>query len=140
MELQTTLDVLRSISGALIDPWVVVDPDRTILATNRHFLSWYSRSAARKAKGSPFDHYVFLEWGGKDLDVIDETLQTRRPVRYDEVIGYVTDGPNLSLIVSTSIIGEDGGEPEAILVVLRDITDLARIQQKYRQAVDVDEA
>ena len=133
MELDTVVDVLDHLWGAFIDPWAMVDPAGTIVACNQHFKAWYAKSFARKAVGAPFDHYIALELAGEDIDVVAQVVERGQPVRYDEVTGYVTDGPNPSLIVAASPVRGDANETRAVLVILRDVTDMARVQAKYRQ-------
>lgn len=125
----TTLDVLKSLGGVFLDPWVAVDNGGAIVSCNAHFRALFSKALARRMRGAPLEHYVTLESAGEDLDITAVALERGSAVRYDEVIGYVTDGANLSLIVSATPLPEGDG----VLVMMRDITDLARIQAKYRQ-------
>ena len=133
-----TLDAVREIAGAFIDAYAVVDRDQQVIAFNRQFFAFFPKSLARRLEGQSFDALIGLELGGDALSVTSEALRRGTTVRYDEVLGYVTDGPNLSLIVSATPLK---GEPDAtgvapiwgVLVLLRDVTDEAEIQTKYKR-------
>ncbi len=133
-----TLDAVRDMASAFLDAYAVLDHDQRVIAFNRQFFSLFPKSLARHLEGQSFDTLISLELGGDPLSVITEARRRGTTVRYDEVLGYVTDGPNLSLIVSATPLK---GEPDTngdtsvwgVLVLLRDVTDEAEIQAKYKR-------
>lgn len=132
--MQQTLDTLTRLGGVLLDAWVAVDPSGTIVACNAQFRGLFSKALARRMIGSPLEHYVSLEWPDGTLDIVAHALERGSHVRYDEVVGYVTDGPNLSLIVSATPVTEPGADaPGGVLVILRDVSDHVTLSAKYRQ-------
>jgi PAS domain-containing protein len=130
---------LKTLSGAFLDAYVVVDPAQHILDFNRVFYSLFPRSVARKLKSERLESVLKLELAGEPLDLATKCLETRSTLRYDEIRGHITDSEPISLIAAASpLLTEDDGI-EGVFLCLRNVTDEAQVQSKYRTMLD-DEA
>ncbi|OIP30780.1 MAG: hypothetical protein AUK47_24080 [Deltaproteobacteria bacterium CG2_30_63_29] len=126
------VEAIAAISRTFLDAAVLVDENRRVLHFNHQFFALFPKSLARRLEGQLIDDLLCLELGGDGFDPISEALVSGSPRRYDEAKGLFTDGPTLSLIVSATPLLNDS-KPWACLVLLRDVTDLADVQSKYRQ-------
>lgn len=138
--METTLELLRMIGPGFLDAYYVVNRELEIIDFNRLFFSLFPRSLARKIKGMNIEHLVRLELGRTLLDVPREVFNRGSQVRYDEVEGFITDGPTCAMNVSGIPLYTQGEEePWGALVLLRDVTDEAVVQAKYKRMLE-DEA
>lgn len=133
-DLDTLRDRIRAFGAVFVDPWVAVDGDGAIIDFNPHFRGLFSRGVARKLQGGSFSTFVGLDIddGG---DVVARCLTDGRPARYDEVpvtLGEATE-PR-SFIVSTAPVEE--GDTRIALVLLRDVSDAAAVQRKYKAMLE----
>jgi PAS domain-containing protein len=135
-DMQRLIDHIREIGAVFIDPWVVVDAEGRVVDFNPHYRALFSRQAARKLQGSPFDRYVTLDLGEDGHDLPARCLASGKPLRYDE-IPVQMDGEDTarSFIVSATPLTGDDGERLA-LILLRDVSDAATVQRKYKAMLD----
>lgn len=135
-EQSTFVAKLKALSGALLDAYVVVDPTQQILDFNRVFYSLFPRSVARKLKAERLDSVLKLELAGEPLDLVSKCLETSSTLRYDEIRGHITDSEPISLIAAASPLLAEGDVVEGAFLCLRNVTDEAQVQSKYRTMLD----
>jgi len=125
---------VRAVGAVVIDPWAVVDAQGVIVDFHPHFRALFSRQNARKLQGGRFDAFVgFTLEDGADL--VGQCLSEGRPVRYDEVPVTVTGADEArAFIVSAAPVGGDG--QRLALVLLRDVSDAAAVQRKYKSMLE----
>jgi PAS domain-containing protein len=133
------LEYVQALWGAVLDAYVVVDLEARVVAFNRLFFSLFPRSIGRRLKGQAFDALLRLEIQDQELCIAAEVLSKHAVLRYDEVQAYITDGPNLPLIVSASpLLVPDHDEVLGAVIVLRDMSDLAQVQSKYQRMLSAE--
>lgn len=123
------LDRIRAVGAVFIDPWVVVDATGQVVDFNPHFRALHNRQNARKLQGSPLIRYVHLDL---DVDPVAQCIEGDKPVRYDE-IPVTIEGEETArpFIISAAPVG--GG---LVLLLLRDVSDAAAVQRKYKTMLD----
>jgi transcriptional regulator with PAS, ATPase and Fis domain len=134
-------DALEQIGGALLDGYILVDEERQVTAFNRPYYAMLPRAQARKLKGSRCCQLLSLavcEGGGC---LAEQCIADGTPVRYDEIEARIdgTEGPEgqRRVIVSAAPIqARDGGQ--AALIMLRDVSDAADVQRKYKDMLDAE--
>lgn len=133
------VEAVQAIQGALLDAWVILDAEGKMLAFNRAFFSLFPRRIARNLNGEPLARHLVLELPGREgrFDPVAECRDRAGAIRFDEVEGSIEGGRALNLIVSASPLGLQA--LQGVLVVLRDVTDEAQVQGKYKQMLQ-DEA
>lgn len=124
-----TLDRIREVGAVFIDPWVAVDRGGAVVDFNPHFRALHSRQNARKLQGNPLSAYVHLDL---PVDPVAQCLEQGKPVRYDE-IQVTIEGEETArpFIISAAPVG-DG----LVLMLLRDVSDAAAVQRKYKTIID----
>ncbi len=130
-----TLEQVERICAAIVDPYIIVDEDRNIVSFNRAFRSLFPRSVARHLAESRCHDVLDLEVCGSRCIAL-EALERGQGVRYDEIQGKVAEtGEELRLIGSATPLTDV--EPEGlVLVIYRNVTDVAKIQVKYKHMLD----
>lgn len=139
--MSTLLERIEVIGAALLDPWLVVDTERRVVAYNRHFRALFDRAAARHLTGSQCCAHLELApcaSGGECLAL--RALAEDTPLRLDEIEATLIEpGERRTLIVSANGLHDpETGEGPYALMVLRDVSDLADVQRKYRSVVDAE--
>ncbi len=134
MSLADQVEVIRALQGAFLDAWVVVDLDMRVIAFNRAFFTLFPKRIARKLEGRVLGEVLPFTFGGAALHPAAECIEKGGNVRYDEVEGKYEGGERQNFIVSATPLGEAAAVSGA-LVVLRDVTDEAAIQSKYRDMI-----
>jgi len=127
------VEAIQNVQGAFLDAYVIVDTEGRVLAFNRPFYALFPRRIARNLTAEPLARHLVLELPGTEgrFDPVAECIERSGPVRFDEVEGSIEGGRALQLIVAASPLGAD---PIAgVMVVLRDVTDEAQVQVKYKQ-------
>ncbi len=125
------LERIRSVGAAFLDAWVAVDGDRKVVDFNPNYRAMFSRAQARKLKGSTCCQFLKLsacEGGCLAKKCIDEDT----PVRLDEVPA-VLEGEDRERRLIASAAPLDGA---AALIVLRDVSDAADVQRKYKEMLE----
>lgn len=123
---------IRAVGAVFIDPWVAVDAEGIVVDFNPHYRALHNRQNARKLQGSPLTRYVEL---GVDADLVAQCLDEGKPVRYDEIpVTIAGEETARSFIVSAAPV--DGPDGRLVLVLLRDVSDAAAVQRKYKTMLD----
>jgi len=130
------LDRIKGLSDIFIDAYFVVDAQRNIVDFNRVFFSMLPRNIARGLRGKKCYDVLHLEIC-KDRCVAEHCWKTRKHVRLDEISGRVAKADRkLTFILSAlPFFGEDGAVQGA-MVIHRNVTDEAQVQQKYQELLD----
>ncbi len=122
---------VRALGAAFLDAWVAVGPDRKVLDFNPNYRAMFSRAQARKLKGSTCCQ--FLELSVCADGCLAERCQTEgAPIRLDEIPAQI-DGEDRQkrFIASAAQLNKD-----ATLIVLRDVSDAADVQRKYKEMLE----
>ncbi len=135
-EQDTFVARLKALSGAFLDAYVVVDSAQQIIDFNRVFYSLFPRSVARKLKAERLDAVLKLELAGEPLDLASKCLETRGALRYDEIRGHIADSEPISLIAAASPLVAADESIDGVFLCLRNVTDEAQVQSKYRTMLD----
>jgi PAS domain-containing protein len=130
------LEALKQLTGALLDAYAVVDTDLHIVDFNPSFYSLFPRHVARQLKRKSLDEVLSLELGGQPLDIAQDCMAKATQLRYDEVVGHVADGDPLDFIVAATPLLSRTQETEGAFVTLRNVTDEAQVQTKYKTMLD----
>lgn len=132
----SALDRIKAVGAVFVDPWVAVDQSGRVVAFNRHFRALFSRAQARQLEGSDCCALLGLEIG--DGGCLAQRCFSEGPIRYDEIQANLKgdDGPR-KVIVSAAPIEEEGHAPVALLL-LRDVSDQADVQRKYRTMLETE--
>jgi PAS domain-containing protein len=138
--LQNFLEEFKKISGVFIDAYFIVDNELNIIDFNPPFYALFPKSIARQLKKKKYIEVIHLNVG-ENKDIIDECIQRKQAVRYDEIIGMIPEHREMRLIASAIPFSKtDGGDVESVLILLRDVTDEAMMQNKYKQMLEVEAA
>lgn len=132
--MKALLELLSRVGAGLLDPYVVIDRDRKVVAFNRHYFSMFPRAQARKLEGSACCQFLALgvcEEGGKCLAL---RCHSEGALRLDEIDARLEDETR-RFIVSAVPLAE-GDTPDAALICLRDVSDAADVQRKYKNVQD----
>lgn len=129
----------RSLVEAMPDAAVLYDRGLAPLGYN---LRWQELTGlrhraleARLAAGeSPFD--LVSREGGGDLDTARTCLGAGRPLHLVEVQLENTVGTRYTAQVSFMPVMGPGGQPVGVIHVVRDVSDEARVQARYRELLD----
>ena len=126
--------IFEQIAGAIRDPWFVVDAERTVQHHNEAFAS-LCRGAGDLTGRRCFD---LLELDAcKDDCIALAAIRSGQPVRVDQVPGCVAEsGRAVTLAASASPVVGLGPMAVGSLVVYRDISEDARVQQRYEALLE----
>ena len=125
------LDLLERISGVFIDAWVVVDGERRVLAFNPHYRALFPRAQARKLKGSMCCQFLRLGVCEGQTCLARRCIEDGSPARYDEISAVLEGDPQPKRVIASAVpLSDEGGE--AALILLRDVSDQADVQRKYK--------
>jgi diguanylate cyclase (GGDEF)-like protein len=135
------LAVARSVIDALPDAAVLLDVGLTIVSYNARYqeLTGVRRRAldARVAAGEvAFEELVGLVELG-DRDTARGCLTRRRPIHLADVAVHSAGGADLTACVSFIPVLDAGGEAIAVMEVVRDVSDEARVQSRYRELLEM---
>ncbi len=135
MSADDPLSRVREIGAAIVDPWVVVGADRTVRAFNPAYRALFDRARARKLLGSACCEHLTLGVCQGGSHCLARRCLTEGHQRYDEIDGQLADEPEARTLIASAapVPGDDG--PVA-LMVLRDVSDAADVQRKYRHMLD----
>jgi hypothetical protein len=138
-ELGEHVERLKELQGALLDPYVVLDAQRRVVAFHRAFVAMFPRKVSRGLEGRPLHEVLSFRLGGALFDPARECLERGGPVRYDEIEGLGAEDLKLNLIVAAAPL-KTGERIVGVLLTVRDVTDQVQIQAKYRSMVGEEDA
>ncbi len=133
--------LLERIGQVFLDPWLVVDKNGQIVEMNRHYHALFSRSVARKLRGSQCCQSLKL--GTCETECLAKKClrdPSQGAVRYDEIPATVVgeDETKRFIVSAVPLQSADDAEPEAVFILLRDVSDQADVQRKYKDVVAAD--
>ncbi len=127
-------DALELIGPVLTDPWYVVDGEDRIIAFNAAFHALFPRPLARRLKGLRCTEALPLPPCAQEGTCLRQQACARAgPVRLEEQ-DFQLGERALRWVVSAVPLPLPSGEQGA-LIVLRDVTDEAQLQQRYQALV-----
>jgi transcriptional regulator of aromatic amino acid metabolism len=133
--MQAVLAQLERLGDALPDPWLVVDPQGRVIESNRAFHALFPRSVARLLRESVCCEHLKLSVCDVDRCLARQCRTEARPIRLDEIEAHVQgdDTPRRFIVSAVPLTEQAGAPPVAVLIVLRDVSDLAGVQRKYQE-------
>ena len=130
------LDSVKAVAGVLVDSYFVVDARKAIVDYNRAFHSMLPRSVARGLKGKKCHEVLQLSICQENC-IAEQCWKAKKGVRLDEIQGHVAKTEKqLTFILSSLPFFDDRGQVQGALVVHRNVTDEAQIQQKYQELLE----
>lgn len=128
---------IKVIEDVIVDPFFVVDAERTIVHFNRAFYSMLPRGVARGLKGKKLDEVLTWEIGGDDNCIVQRAWKAGKHLRLDEISGKIAKTDKaLTFILSALPFFDEKEAPLGCLVVQRNVTDEAQVQVKYQEMLD----
>lgn len=127
------LEAVRKLGVAVLDAWVVVDAEDKILEHNALFRELFPRSVGRGLVGRSCRDTLQLSCcaGARCVRALCEEAGS---VRLDEQEAEIS-GEKLRFIVGASKVELEAGRT-GTLIVLRNVTEEARVQAGYQQLED----
>ncbi|MBN1946462.1 MAG: PAS domain-containing protein [Bradymonadales bacterium] len=135
---ERTLETVKTLVGALLDAYVLVDPKQKILEFNQLFYGLFPRSLARNLKKKPLDKLLEFQLGKEPVDLVAQCVTKGKPVRYEEIVGLIGSETSCKFVASAVPLFDDKQEVAGVFICLRDITDEAATLAKYRQTLEQD--
>lgn len=136
VSLNDQVRMIRELQGGILDAYAVLSPSGQIVAFNRAFFALFPRRVARHLDGEALSSAITFILSEEPLDPVQACIEQRRAVRYDEVGACTTAGERFNMIVAASPLS-DGQRTSpsfiGVLLVLRNVTDEAQVQSKYKQ-------
>lgn len=121
------LDAARLVGPVFLDPYVIVNADNTVIDFNPHYRALFSRAQARRLKGSACCQFLRLSICDSQGCLAQSCREANTPARYDEIPATLEgDDTERRFIASAQPLGE------STLILLRDVSDLADVQRKYK--------
>ncbi|MEZ4463938.1 MAG: hypothetical protein R3F60_03645 [bacterium] len=128
---------VRALGAAFLDPWVVMDADDRVVEFDARYRALFPRHQARRLGGSVCCQFLKLSVCTDGVHLPTRCLQAGGPVRYDEIDATLEgEDETLRLIASAVPLGSADGPADAVLILLRDVSDMADMQRKYRDLLD----
>jgi len=127
------LDALKILGPAFIDAWYVVDEQDRIIDYNPAFHALFPRAVARKLKGLSCRD-ASANGPCATQGCLRERCAASGALRLDELEARFSE-ELLRLIISVVPLQLSGGRLGA-LIVLRNVTDDARVQSLYQKLID----
>ncbi len=127
------LDALKRVAPVMTDPWYLVDAQDRIVDFNAAFFALFPRSVSRSLKGLHCREALALPpCAGEGC--LRRSCGKSGSLRLDELDVPLGD-QTLRLVVTAMAVELPGGDTGA-LIVLRDMTDMAGMQQRYQKLMD----
>jgi PAS domain-containing protein len=130
------LELLDELSGGLLDAYCVVDTDQRIVSFNRPFFALFPRSVARRLKTLTLTEALRTTFANRPIDLAAECMESGTARRYDELVGHVGEAHERSLLGAAAPLRDRDGAIAGAFVCLRDVTDEAEVQSKYKTMLD----
>ena len=136
MGFDSILHSLRELSLALLDAYVVVDPEQNVVDFNRSFYSLFPKNVARRLKRLKLAEILTVEVAGRPFDLAGECMEKGKPLRYDEVSGTIEGESMVSLIAAGVPITDENEQLCGAFLTFRNVTDEAHVQGKYKTMLE----
>ncbi len=130
-----TLELLREIAEAIVDPVFLVDKAFNVWYYNRSFEQTVGvRMNSRQYRDRPCYDLLGLTIC-KTACVMKQAVATGKNVRLAEILGHTAGGEAKTFHINAVPVTGADGQPFGSLIFLRDITAEAQIQEKYKRLV-----
>jgi PAS domain S-box-containing protein len=125
-------EAMSRFGAVFLDSWFIVDKDLRIQEFNPAFTQMLDLRGGerRKLAGTPCYEKLRLEIC-KDNCIALEALKRNSHVRMEEIKGHTPDGRELVLELSAVPLHDANGNPTAVFVTHRDVTDERRLKARY---------
>lgn len=122
------LATVRALGGAFLDPWAVLDADDRVIAFDARFRRLFARHQARQLDGSACCAFLSFSVCADGTHLASRCLAAGHTLRYEEIEARLDgeESPRRFTLAATPLA--DGNA----LIVARDVTDIAAMQDKYR--------
>ena len=132
-QVEKVLSVINEVGSASLDAMCVINTDGRFLAFNRVFHSMLPRALVRRLKSRPVSDVITMYRSGTPFDLLSDCFKRGTALRYDEIQARIGDEEDLKIVnVSAMPLRNQGKTVEAALLILRDVTDEGKVQQKYQ--------
>lgn len=133
---ESVLESVKQLSSSVLDAYALLDTQQNIVHFNQVFHSLFPRHVARKLKRAVLGDVLTLELNGEPFDLAGECMTSGNALRYDEIVGRLQDGRMLALIASAAPIFSRERVLAGVFVSLRNVTDEAQVQLKYKTMLE----
>lgn len=134
----SALDEFKKYSGVIIDAYLVVDREQQIIDFNPLFYQMLPKALARGLKRKTFGEVVTLELE-HGVDLVGQALSSARTLRFDEVRCVIGERELVVIVSAVPFYLSGGDQPDSALILIRDVTDEATVQVKYKQMLEIEE-
>jgi len=117
----------------MIDGVVVADLEGRIIQKNPASDKMFGYSGG-EVIGRKLTEFIPEEEAPKALKAISELLKTGAPKRNFEFTGVRKDGNRFPILVSASVLRDEKGKVNQLIVAYRDITERKRVEEKLRES------
>lgn len=126
--MEALLATVRALGGAFLDPWAVLDAGNRVVAFDARFRGLFARHQARKLEGSACCAFLAFSVCGGGPHLATRCLEAGHTLRFDEIEARLEgEVQPRRFTLAVTPIGHD-----LTLLAARDVTDVASMQQKYR--------
>jgi signal transduction histidine kinase len=129
-----TLETFAEMSAALRDPLYVVDDEERIIHFNPAFYGLFPRTIARGLKRMRCTEALAFAPCQEGGSCLRAQCAASGPVRLDEIVVDI-GGQSLRMHITAMPVALSEGRSGAA-IMLRDVTDETRVQEKYQAMVD----
>ena len=136
--MQALIERIRALGVVFVDAWLVVDRDRRLVDFNAHYRAFFSRAQARLLPGSTCCGQLALGVceGGRAC-LAQRCLAEGGNVRFDEIPAVIEgEAEPRQVIASAAPVGSGAEGGPVALILLRDVSDAASVQRKYRDMLE----
>jgi len=136
---ETTL-AAEAILEAIPDAFIVLDINGVILSVNSTFIKMFGYKPEERI-GKSFNELtesLKAEDIERFMKLLGELIETGKVEPVETVIG-TKDGKEVPISVTYSLIKDAEGNPKNIIAMLRDITELKRLQEKEKEVATITE-
>lgn len=133
----TVAEALEVLGPALTDPWFLVDEHDAIVDFNAAFRTLFPRQLARGLKGKGCRDALTLPPCGTDR-CLRTLCEQDGALRLDEVDAELAGAAHRVILTALPVPLPEG--KRGTLILLRDVTDEARVQDRYKSLVERSES
>ena len=122
----------------IIDAYLIVDREHQIIDFNPLFYQMLPKSLARGLKRKKYTEVMQLEVED-GVDLVASALSAARTLRFDEVTCVIEDRKLVVIVSAMPFMIANDEQPDGALILIRDVTDEATVQVKYKQMLEIEE-